>query len=77
MTDEAEFTIIHRNQCSKIFLASIHVAIIESEVINESHSGTGESVSFERTNHIMEYNTINIIARIMPVFSFNRVTFNV
>ncbi len=52
IADEKEFTTIQRYQCSKIFLASIHVAMIDKEVINESANGTGESVYLLRMNHI-------------------------
>lgn len=71
---EAVLTTIHKNQCSYIFLASIHVAIIEREVINESHPGTGESVSLESASHRRKYRNTKIIERIIPVFNFNLVT---
>jgi hypothetical protein len=51
---ETEFTIIQRYQCSYIFLASIHVAIIEREVTNESAAGTGESVNLLSRKYMAE-----------------------
>ena len=69
-TTATAFTIIQRYQCSMIFLASIHVAIMESDVINESHPGTGESVKLSSTYHIEIYKKRKIIVSIMDVFSF-------
>ncbi len=60
---ETVSTIIHINQCSNFFLASIHVAIILKDVVNESQKGIGESVnSFKIFDMIVKRtrNTSNI-----------------
>ncbi len=47
------------------------MAIIERDVMKESHAGTGESVNLSRTIHIAENNRAKTIDNAMPVFSFN------
>jgi len=71
---EIRFTSIQRYQCSKIFLASIQVATTDNDVMNESHSGTGESVYRDRIYHVPEYNKMNTAVRIKPVTVFSLVT---